>query len=167
MAGVIDSRSFRHGIRTVELDRTSLTDAAGDGEFRFIVNGEPIFVLGTNWVPLDAYHSRDLARIPTALALVEELDCNMIRCWGGNVYEDDLFFDWCDEAGILVWQDFAMACAIYPQDDAFQAELRGRGPAGRAAPATAPRRGAVGRRQRDAMSNMCGRPGGATPTRTS
>ena len=119
----VDSRSFRHGIRTVELDRTSVTDPAGTGEFRFIVNGEPVFILGTNWVPLDAYHSRDRARLPAALALVEEIGCNMIRCWGGNVYEHDAFYEGCDEAGILVWQDFAMACAIYPQDRPFQDEL--------------------------------------------
>jgi beta-mannosidase len=119
----IDSRTFRHGIRTVALERTSVTDRAGSGEFRFIVNGEPVFILGTNWVPLDAYHSRDLDRIPAALAMVEELGCNMIRCWGGNVYEHDTFYDGCDEAGILVWQDFAMACAIYPQDLPFQDEI--------------------------------------------
>ncbi len=121
---VLDARSFRHGIRTVALDRTSVVDAAGEGEFRIAVNGEPLFVLGTNWVPLDAYHSRDLGRLPTALAMVEELGCNLIRCWGGNVYEHDRFFDRCDDTGILVWQDFAMACAVYPQDEEFQADLR-------------------------------------------
>ena len=121
---VLDVKRFRHGIRTVALERTSLTDGGGSGEFRFIVNGEPIFVLGTNWVPLDAYHSRDLGRLPAALALVEELGCNLVRCWGGNVYEHDTFYDRCDEAGILVWQDFAMACAIYPQDEDFQGVLR-------------------------------------------
>ena len=47
----------------------------------------------------------------------------MIRCWGGNVYEDDLFYDLCDEKGILVWQDFGMGCAVYPQDKAFQQVL--------------------------------------------
>ena len=47
----------------------------------------------------------------------------MIRCWGGNVYENDIFYDLCDRKGILVWQDFAMACAIYPQDTAFQDRL--------------------------------------------
>lgn len=116
----IDTRTIRHGVRTIELDRTSVTDVDGNGEFRFIVNGEPIFILGTNWAPLDAYHSRDADRLWAALALVEELGCNMIRCWGGNVYEQDEFFDWCDHHGVLVWQDFAMACAIYPQDAAFQ-----------------------------------------------
>ena len=120
----IDGVRLRHGIRTVGLERTSVTDEAGSGQFRFVVNGEPLFVLGTNWVPLDAYHSRDAARLAAVLDAVTEIGCNMIRCWGGNVYESDAFFDACDERGILVWQDFAMACAIYPQDDAFQAELR-------------------------------------------
>ncbi|HZP84542.1 MAG TPA: hypothetical protein VFB21_23105, partial [Chthonomonadaceae bacterium] len=119
----IDRRAFRHGIRTIELRRTSITDSFGKGEFCFVVNGEKLFVKGTNWVPADAYHSRDLERIPRMLALVEELDCNMIRCWGGNVYENDLFYDLCDEKGILIWQDFAMACALYPQDDVFCARL--------------------------------------------
>lgn len=121
---VLDSRTFRHGIRTVALDRSSPVGAADGGRFLFIVNGEPIFVLGTNWVPLDAYHSRDAGRTTAAVRLAEELGCNLIRCWGGNVYENDVFYDLCDAAGILVWQDFAMACAIYPQDDAFQSEIR-------------------------------------------
>jgi beta-mannosidase len=122
---VVDTVILRHGIRTVELRRTSVTTRQGDGDFSILVNGERIFILGTNWVPLDAYHARDRERIPRALALASDLGCNLIRCWGGNVYEDDLFFDLCDEAGILVWQDFAMACAVYPQDEAFAARLRG------------------------------------------
>ncbi len=56
--------------------------------------------------------------------MLEELGCNIVRCWGGNVYEDHAFFDFCDSAGILVWQDFAFACALYPQDEAFFAEVR-------------------------------------------
>jgi len=115
----IDTKSFKHGIRSAILNRTSTTDAQGAGEFCFIINHERVFVKGTNWVPMDAYHSRDVARIPAALALVEDIGCNMIRCWGGNVYENDLFFEMCDESGIMVWQDFAMACAMYPQDQEF------------------------------------------------
>lgn len=120
----LDAITFNHGIRTVELERTDVTDEAGRGEFCFHVNGERFFALGTNWVPLDAYHSRDIARVDRALELVEDIGCNMIRCWGGNVYESDRFFDLCDKAGILVWQDFAMACAVYPQDVEFQEALR-------------------------------------------
>lgn len=120
---VLDTWLFRHGIRTVELERTSLTTSSGEGEFVFRVNGEKIFAKGTNWVPVDAFHSRDRARIPAILEMVNDLNCNMVRCWGGNVYEDELFYDICDRSGLLVWQDFGMACSIYPQDDAFARKL--------------------------------------------
>jgi beta-mannosidase len=120
----IDHVTFTHGIRTVELERTSVTDMTGKGEFCFRVNGEKIFVRGTNWVPLDAYHSRDIERVEQALELADEIGCNMIRCWGGNVYESDLFYEICDRKGILVWQDFAMACAVYPQDEHFCQTIR-------------------------------------------
>jgi beta-mannosidase len=121
----VDRATWRHGIRTAALERTSRTDAAGQGEFVFRVNGEKIFVLGTNWVPADAFHSRDVARTPRMLELAEEIGCNALRCWGGNVYESDLFFDLCDEKGFLVWQDFALGCAVYPQDEDFQRRIRG------------------------------------------
>ncbi len=120
---VIDTLSFTHGIRTVKLNRTSITDAEGSGEFCFEVNGEKLFVLGTNWVPSDAYHSRDVERIPAMLELVDDIGCNMIRCWGGNVYENNLFYEICDRKGIMIWQDFSMACANYPQDAQFQSRL--------------------------------------------
>lgn len=119
----LDRATFRHGIRTVDLRRTSVTDIAGSGEFCFLVNDERVFIHGSNWVPADAYHSRDRERIPTMIGLAEEVGCNMLRCWGGNVYEDDLFYDLCDEKGLLIWQDFAMACAVYPRDEEFAARL--------------------------------------------
>ena len=119
----IDSRRFTHGIRTVELKRTSTTTSLGEGEFVFIVNGERVFAKGTNWVPVDAFHSRDAGRIPRIMEMVGDLNINMIRCWGGNLYEDDCFYDACDKLGVLVWQDFSMACAVYPQDEAFQAVI--------------------------------------------
>ena len=121
---VCDSVAFTHGIRTVELIRTSVTDMAGSGGFCFRVNGEKVFMMGSNWVPVDAYHSRDAARIPAILDMAEDLNCNMLRCWGGNVYEDEAFYALCDRKGILIWQDFAMACSVYPQDEAFRARFR-------------------------------------------
>jgi beta-mannosidase len=121
---VVDEVEFEHGIRTVELHRTSVTSEAGEGDFSFFVNGERLFLLGTNWVPLDAYHSRDLERLPAVFELVRDIGCNAIRCWGGNVYEHDRLFELCDANGIVVWQDFAMACAIYPQDADFQERIR-------------------------------------------
>ncbi|MGQ9630941.1 MAG: glycoside hydrolase family 2 protein [bacterium] len=122
---VLDKRVDRVGIRTVHLDRN---DTVGEeGRFRFIVNGQPIMVKGANWVPLDAFHSRDAERVDDVVALFDDLGCNMIRCWGGNVYEDHKFFDLCDERGIMVWQDFAFACARYPQTDDFLSAVREEG----------------------------------------
>ena len=116
---VCDTYSMKHGIRMIELERTDITDNEGNGEFCFRVNGKKIFVMGTNWVPLDAFHSNDLNRLPKAMEMVEDIGCNMLRCWGGNVYESDEFFDYCDEHGIMIWQDFGLGCAVYPEDEAF------------------------------------------------
>ena len=116
----IDVYGTKFGIRTIGLDRTSVTDAEGNGEFCIKVNGKRIFCMGTNWVPADALHSRDVARIPKILPMLTDINCNIIRMWGGNVYENDMVYDFCDENGILIWQDFAMGCAIYPQDENFQ-----------------------------------------------
>jgi beta-mannosidase len=121
---VVENYSTRLGIRTCALIRTGMTDMFFNGDFHFEINGKKIFILGTNWVPLDPFHSRDLKRIPETIKLLDDTGCNMVRCWGGNVYEDLLFFDSCDELGILVWQDFAMACGIYPIDSEFMKVLR-------------------------------------------
>jgi beta-mannosidase len=118
-----DSLRLDLGIRTVELERRD-PDGAGDpGEFLFRVNGKKIFVMGTNWVPLDAFHGRDAQRLDRALELLDGTGCNMVRCWGGNVYESDAFFDFCDRKGIMVWQDFAMGCGRYPDDAPAAAAL--------------------------------------------
>ena len=116
---VIDTKEFKFGIRTVKLVKTDITSAEEAGEFVFVVNGEKIFVKGTNWVPLDAMHSKDKSRLDAAFEMIKDLNCNMIRCWGGNVYEDHEFFDLCDKNGVMVWQDFALACAVYPQTENF------------------------------------------------
>jgi beta-mannosidase len=117
---LLSGNSCRVGVRTVQLDRTEINDMPDNpGRFRFIVNGEPVFVRGTNWVPLDALHSRDASLLGDAVQLMVETNCNMVRCWGGNVYEDHRFFDLCDENGIMVWQDFAMGCTFYPQREDF------------------------------------------------
>jgi beta-mannosidase len=121
---VLDTDKHRIGIRTIALDFTDVTTPEQPGEFVFVVNGQKVFVKGTNWVPLDAFHSRDIQHLLPAMQMIEDLNCNMIRCWGGNVYEDHAFFDQCDELGVMVWQDFAMACAIYPQTDEFAAVIR-------------------------------------------
>ena len=75
-------------------------------------------------MPLDAFHSRDIQRVDEAIAMVDDLGCNIIRCWGGNVYESERFFNHCDEKGMLVWQDFAYACTVYPQTAEFLARVQ-------------------------------------------
>ena len=114
---VADVYSTRVGIRRLDLDtRWEPGDA---GEFRILCNGTPILAKGSNWVPMDALHSRDAGRVKAALDLFKDAGCNIVRCWGGNVYEDHNFFDLCDEYGIMVWQDFAMACAVYAPTQEF------------------------------------------------
>ena len=110
------------GLRTVELDRTDATDGH-TGQFRFLINGVEIMCKGSNWVPLDAFHCRDAERYDEALALVKDIGCNILRCWGGNVYEDHKFYDFCDRNGIMVWQDFTMACRIYPETEKFLKQM--------------------------------------------
>jgi len=112
------------GIRTAELIRSDVATADHPGEFLFRINGEKVFVRGTNWVPLDALHSRDRLHLDDVFRMVTDLNCNMVRCWGGNVYEDHRFFDLCDEQGVMVWQDFALGCTEYPQDDGFVGKIR-------------------------------------------
>ena len=114
---VILSGDTTFGIRKVELRRTDVVEK--DGCFEFVINGTRIMASGTNWVPMDAYHSRDKERYARALDMANDLGCNIIRCWGGNVYEDHEFFDYCDSHGIMVWQDFGMACHYYPQTEGF------------------------------------------------
>ena len=111
----LDTVAFRHGIRTVELERTSL--AGKDGRFFFRINGRKIFVLGTNWVPTDTFPSRIDDYTVRGLELAFNVGCNMIRCWGGSPYPGDVLYDYCDEHGIMVWQDFSMACGLYPDDE--------------------------------------------------
>ena len=113
---IVDSRTEAIGIRTAKLERGYGGD---ENQFRFIINGKPIMARGTNWVHLDCLHSRDKDRLPIAHAMLRELNCNMIRMWGGNVYESDAFYELCDRHGIMVWQDFSLTCAAYSQDEAF------------------------------------------------
>ncbi len=112
------------GVRTVELVRSEMNTPENPGEFVFVVNGEKVFIKGTNWVPLDALHSRDIQHVDGAMDMLADLNCNMVRLWGGNVYESDRFYDLCDRNGIMVWQDFTMGCTTYPQDLEFAEKVR-------------------------------------------
>ncbi|MCA9299875.1 MAG: hypothetical protein KDA28_12455, partial [Phycisphaerales bacterium] len=110
----IDTARRRLGLRTVEL----VTDEVEDGhDFHLRVNGRRIFCRGANWIPDDLFPSRiDDTRTRTRIAQAVGANMNMLRVWGGGLYESDAFYDACDEAGIMVWQDFLFSCAAYPED---------------------------------------------------
>lgn len=121
---VIDSESASIGLRTIYLVREP--DAKGGGEsFYFEVNGRPVFAKGANYIPNDVFLPR--VKPETYEFIVKsaaEAHMNMLRVWGGGVYENNLFYDLCDKYGIMVWQDFMFACSMYPGDDAFLNSIR-------------------------------------------
>jgi beta-mannosidase len=113
---VVDERSLRVGLREIELVREP--DEFGESFF-FRVNGTPIFAKGANWIPDHSLPSQTTrARVRDLVDLARGCGMNMLRIWGGGLYESEDFYDACDELGILVWQDFPYACAYYPDDDA-------------------------------------------------
>ena len=118
--GKVLARDVRKiGIRLVTLERDDVYGKDRPGQFLFRVNGEPCYVRGSNWVPLDAMPSRQAGRIIETLEMFVDLNCNMVRVWGGGVYEPETFFDWSDAHGLMVWQDFMTGCAVFPQGDEY------------------------------------------------
>ena len=114
---ILDSISVKHGIRTIDL--VTEKDSIGES-FYFKVNNVPVYAKGANYIPQHSFqnwvndqHYEDL------LNDVVDANMNMLRVWGGGIYENDIFYDLCDEKGILVWQDFMFACAMYPGDANF------------------------------------------------
>ena len=105
------------GFRTIEL--ITENDSIGNNFF-FKVNGIPTFMKGVNYIPQDVFLPRvkdsDYEKL---LSAAVDANMNMIRVWGGGVYEDDIFYELCDKYGLLVWQDFMFACAMYPGNDSF------------------------------------------------
>jgi beta-mannosidase len=114
---VIDSKKVVTGLRTVELVQEK--DSIGKSFF-FKVNGMPVFMKGANWIPADNFlHRVTKEKYRALITKAKQANINMLRVWGGGVYEDDYFYTLCDSLGILVWQDFMFACAMYPGDTAF------------------------------------------------
>jgi len=121
---VIAMDSRRIGFRHVKVNQSPHPE--GGSYFLFEINHKPIFVKGGNFVPADMLFSRlDRARYATLIDRAVEANFNMLRIWGGGLYESDGFYDICDERGILVWQEFIFACAKYPVfDEAFLADIK-------------------------------------------
>lgn len=107
----VDTQKFSVGLRTIEISRRP--DKDGE-EFCFKVNGERIFAMGANYIPEDQIlPRRSEERTQKLLESCAAANYNMIRVWGGGIYPDDYFYETCDRLGLLVWQDFAFACAVY------------------------------------------------------
>jgi len=114
---ILSEKSERIGLRTIDLIQEK--DAAGKS-FYFKVNGKPLYAKGTNWIPSDSFSPRiTKEKYQKLIKDAKDANMNMIRVWGGGIYEDDEFYKACDENGILVWQDFMFAGSFYPADEAF------------------------------------------------
>ncbi|WP_298238515.1 glycoside hydrolase family 2 protein [uncultured Algibacter sp.] len=114
---VVDTKTTSVGLRTVKLNKQK--DQWGES-FEFIVNDIPVFIKGANWIPADNF----ISRIPDSqyknlIKSSKDAHFNMLRVWGGGIYETETFYKYCDEMGILVWQDFMFACSLFPGDDTF------------------------------------------------
>ena len=115
-----------HGLRTVELVQKK--DSIGQS-FQFVVNGKPLFMRGADWIPASSYpgvlaRSEGNDRYAELLKQAKDANMNMIRVWGGGLYEHEAFYNYCDQLGLLVWQDFMFACNIYPGDQAFMDNVK-------------------------------------------
>ncbi len=129
----ISSKEIKTGLRKIELiqEEDNLTppdsyrdSSEGEGvkgeSFYFKLNDVPVFIKGANYVPLDVFVDRRTnEKYETLIGDVKNCGMNMLRVWGGGIYESEKFYDLCDEKGILVWQDFMFACAMYPYDSLF------------------------------------------------
>ena len=112
-----DERSVRTGLRSLQVRQDK--DEWGLS-FTFVVNGVPVFGKGANWIPADSFPTRiTLEKYRWLLKSAADSNMNMLRVWGGGIYESDDFYNLADEMGILVWQDFMFACSMYPGTPEF------------------------------------------------
>ncbi len=113
----IHTKNIRIGLRTIDFVQEK--DEKGKS-FYFKVNGYPLYIKGTNWIPADSFSPRiTKEKYQKLIKAVKDANMNMIRVWGGGIYEDEEFYKACDENGILVWQDFMFAGSFYPADSEF------------------------------------------------
>ena len=118
----VSEKTERIGIRTLELVRDK--DEQGTS-FYFKLNNVPVFMKGANYIPNDIFPARVTDEMYRKVIHTSKTsNLNMLRIWGGGIYENDRLYDLCDENGILVWQDFMFACAMFPGDAAFQENVK-------------------------------------------
>ena len=114
----------RIGLRQLRLLQEPVEGEAGSS-FHFEVNGQDFFAGGANWIPDDSLLERITPeRYRERVAQAADANMNMLRVWGGGIYEHEAFYEACDEMGLLVWQDFMFACGLYPAHDEFKASVR-------------------------------------------
>ena len=116
-SGILSTKTQNIGLRTIEIIQKP--DSIGKS-FYFELNGEPVFMKGANYIPQDIFLSRVSDEdYENLIKSAVDANFNMLRVWGGGVYEKDIFYDLCDKYGILLWQDFMFACAMYPGNPEF------------------------------------------------
>ncbi|WP_070000627.1 beta-mannosidase [Cellulosilyticum sp. I15G10I2] len=112
---LIDTKVQKVGIRQLEIQQK---DEAGNSRFMFVLNGVGVFVKGANWVPAHSLIGTiDKKTYVDWIQLAKEGNMNMLRIWGGGIYEKEIFYETCDASGILIWQDFMFTCSSYPDFD--------------------------------------------------
>jgi beta-mannosidase len=117
-----DERSIKKGIRTIQL--ITKKDSLG-ASFYFELNGKPVYAKGANYIPQNSFQNKVTnQQYEKLLSDVVDSNMNMLRVWGGGIYENDVFYDLCDKKGILIWQDFMFACAMYPGDVDFLENIK-------------------------------------------
>ncbi len=117
-----DERLLSFGVRTLQVIQQP--DQWGKS-FYFELNGVPVFAKGANYIPNDNFLPRVTdERYEQMVKAAGDANMNMLRVWGGGIYENDIFYDLCDQYGIMVWQDFMFACSMYPGDEAFLASVK-------------------------------------------
>ncbi|KQV84084.1 glycoside hydrolase family 2 protein [Rhizobium sp. Root1220] len=118
---LLDEYSREIGFRSVRLDTSA--DEHGSA-FTFVINDVPLFLCGANWIPDDCFPSRVTAeRYASRIDEAKAANINLLRVWGGGIFERDEFYEACDRAGMLVWQDFLFACASYPEEEPLRSEV--------------------------------------------
>lgn len=114
-------KSIQVGFRTVELVEDYVSNNHSLGRtFYFKINGLPVFFKGSNWIPADSFLERvTQSRIDNLLQSAKDVNINVLRVWGGGIYEMEEFYDTADRLGIMIWQDFMFGCAMYPTHQSF------------------------------------------------
>ncbi len=119
---ILDQKKLQIGLRTIELVQEK--DSLGKS-FYFKVNGRKVFMKGANYIPPESFMPKmTYKKYKNLIETAVKSNMNMIRVWGGGVYENDAFYDLCDQKGILVWQDFMFACALFPGDEDFVSNVK-------------------------------------------